>query len=58
MALESDVTSPEESVIFQKYSQVLEDHHLLDFIVDYLRMISGGNVNVHEMAPKPSHINA
>ena len=49
MSLETDVGAPEESVIFQKYSHVLEDHHLLDFIVDYLRMMSGGNVNVLEV---------
>lgn len=49
MALEADVNAPEESAIFQKYSHVLEDHHLLDFIVDYLRMMSTGNVNVLEV---------
>ena len=40
MSLEADVAAPEESVLFQKYSHVLNDHHLLDFIVDYLRMMS------------------
>jgi len=49
MSLEADVNAPEESVIFQKYPQILGDHHLLDFIVDYLRMMSGGNVNVLEV---------
>ena len=49
MALEADVDAPEQSPLFQKYSHVLEDHHLLDFIVDYLRMMSSGNVNVLEM---------
>ncbi|KVA27265.1 flagellar motor stator protein MotA [Burkholderia cepacia] len=49
MALEADVDAPEQSPLFQKYSHVLEDHHLLDFIVDYLRMMSGGNVNALEM---------
>ena len=49
MSLEADVMAPEESVLFQKYPHVLEDHHLLDFIVDYLRMMSGGNVNVLEV---------
>ncbi len=43
MSLEADVFAPEESVIFQKYPHVLSDHHLLDFIVDYLRMMSGGS---------------
>ncbi|MDQ7977281.1 flagellar motor stator protein MotA [Paraburkholderia sp. SARCC-3016] len=49
MALEADVDAPGQSPLFQKYSHVLEDHHLLVFIVDYLRMMSGGNVNVLEM---------
>ncbi|GAB2882399.1 flagellar motor stator protein MotA [Paraburkholderia jirisanensis] len=49
MSLEADVAAPEQSPLFQKYSHVLEDHHLLDFIVDYLRMMSSGNVNVLEM---------
>ncbi|MBJ9963342.1 flagellar motor stator protein MotA [Burkholderia seminalis] len=49
MALEADVDAPEQSPLFQKYSHVLAEHHLLDFIVDYLRMMSSGNVNVLEM---------
>jgi chemotaxis protein MotA len=49
MALEADVDAPEQSPLFQKYSHVLGDHHLLVFIVDYLRMMSGGNINVLEM---------
>jgi chemotaxis protein MotA len=49
MALEADVDAPEQSALFQKYPHVLADHHLLDFIVDYLRMMSTGNINVLEM---------
>lgn len=49
MALEADVDAPEQSVVFQKYPHIVADHHLLDFIVDYLRMMSTGNINVLEM---------
>ena len=49
LSLEADVETPNESPIFQKYPVVLGDHHLLDFIVDYLRMMSSGNVNALEM---------
>ncbi|MDR5762242.1 flagellar motor stator protein MotA [Caballeronia sp. LZ035] len=49
MALEADVDAPESSPLFQKYEHVMADHHLLDFIVDYLRMMSAGNVNALEM---------
>jgi chemotaxis protein MotA len=49
MALEADVDAPENSPTFQKYEHVMNDHHLLEFIVDYLRMMSSGNVNAMEM---------
>ena len=49
MALESDVDAPEQSPLFQKYPHIVSDHHLLDFILDYLRMMSTGNINVLEM---------
>jgi chemotaxis protein MotA len=41
--LEGDVDKPGESVLFQKYPDLLADHHALDFICDTLRIsISGG----------------
>lgn len=49
MALEADVETPEKSAIFNKYPSILADHHLLDFIIDYLRMMSSGNLTVHEI---------
>jgi chemotaxis protein MotA len=49
MALEVDVEAPQNSPTFQKYEHVLNDHHLLEFIVDYLRMMSSGNINALEM---------
>jgi chemotaxis protein MotA len=49
MALEADVDAPENSATFQKYEHVLNDHHLLEFIVDYLRMMSSGSVNALEI---------
>jgi chemotaxis protein MotA len=49
MALESDVDAPEQSPLFQKYPHIVADHHLLDFILDYLRMMSAGNINVLEL---------
>jgi chemotaxis protein MotA len=45
LAMEPDISSPKESAIFTKYPAILKDHHLLDFIVDYLRMMLEGNVN-------------
>lgn len=49
IGLEVDVENPQGSAIFGKYPGVLNDHHLLDFIVDYLRMMASGNLNVHEI---------
>ena len=49
MALEADVDAPDQSPLFQKYPVIAADHHLLDFITDYLRMMSTGNINVLEM---------
>ena len=49
MALEVDVEAPENSPTFKKYEHVLNDHHLLEFIVDYLRMMSSGNINALEL---------
>jgi len=49
MSLEADVEDPETSPIFAKYPDTMHDHHLVEFLVDYLRMMVGGNINVHEM---------
>ncbi len=49
MAIENDVESPHESAIFQKYETVGNDHHVVEFITDYLRMMVSGNLNAHEI---------
>jgi chemotaxis protein MotA len=49
MAIESDVENPHESAIFKKYPSVGSDHHVVDFITDYLRMMVSGNLNAHEI---------
>jgi len=46
LTLENDVEDPKNSAIFQKYPKVTEDHHLLEFILDYLRMVVAGNTDV------------
>jgi chemotaxis protein MotA len=47
MAIESDVENPHESPIFSKYPLISGDHHLMEFITDYLRMMVSGNLNAH-----------
>ncbi len=49
MALEADIEEPEQSPIFQKYPKILSNHHLVDFVSDYLRLMVGGNMNAFEL---------
>lgn len=49
MSVESDVESPEQSPIFSKYPSILHDHHVMEFITDYLRLMVGGNLNAFEI---------
>lgn len=49
MAIEKDVDAPHESALFQKYPTVGVDHHVVEFVTDYLRMMVSGNLNAHEI---------
>jgi chemotaxis protein MotA len=49
MAIEGDVEKPHESALFKKYPLILAEHHLVEFITDYLRMMVSGNLNAHEI---------
>ena len=49
MSLEGDVEEPEKSAIFGKNPKIMADHHLVEFITDYLRMMVGGNLNAMEI---------
>src|SRR5690606_27590109 len=49
LAVESDIDAPHESALFGKYPKVLADHHLVEFIVDYLRLMASGKLNAHEI---------
>jgi chemotaxis protein MotA len=49
MSLESDVEEPDKSPIFTKYPTIMADHHVVEFITDYLRLMVGGNLNALEI---------
>jgi chemotaxis protein MotA len=49
MAIEKDVETPGDSEIFKKYPTVGSDHHVVEFMTDYLRMMVSGNLNAHEI---------
>jgi chemotaxis protein MotA len=49
MSIESDVENPESSPLFSKYPKILHDHHVMDFICDYLRLMVSGNMDAFQV---------
>lgn len=49
MSIESDVETPEASPIFSRYPSIQNDHHAMEFLTDYLRLMVGGNLNAFEI---------
>jgi chemotaxis protein MotA len=49
MSIEGDIENPEASPIFSKYPNLVSDHHIMEFMCDYLRMMVGGNLNTVEI---------
>jgi chemotaxis protein MotA len=49
MSIEGDIETPDSSPIFSKYPKIAGDHHLIEFLTDYLRMMVGGNLNAFEI---------
>ena len=49
MSIEGDIETPESSHIFSKYPGVLADHHLIEFMTDYLRLMVSGNMDAFQI---------
>ncbi len=49
LALEQHVEKPDESTLFQRFPKFYADHHALTFLCDYLRLLTLGTDNHHEM---------
>ena len=49
LALESHVENPGESSLFQRFPIFNQDHHAVEFICDYLRLLTLGTSNSHEV---------
>ncbi|MCB1959171.1 MAG: flagellar motor stator protein MotA [Rhodocyclaceae bacterium] len=49
MSIEGDIENVESSPIFSKYPNFIADHHAVEFLTDYLRMMVGGNLNAFEI---------
>lgn len=49
MSIEGDIESPDESPIFSKYPTILADHHIVEFMTDYLRLMVSGNMDAMQI---------
>lgn len=49
LALEQHVDNPEESSLFAQYPNVVKDRHAIEFLCDYLRLLTLGTDNPHEV---------
>lgn len=49
MAIEADVEEPSESAIFNMFPKIAKDHHIVDFICDYMRLMISGASNPYQL---------
>ncbi len=49
MSIEGDIEAPGESPVFSKYPAVLADHHVVEFMTDYLRLMVSGNMDAFQI---------
>ena len=49
MSIEADVDAPESSPLFSKYPSIQADHHIIEFLTDYLRLMVSGSMNAFEI---------
>jgi chemotaxis protein MotA len=49
MSVEGDIEAPSSSPVFSKYPSILSDHHVMEFITDYLRLMVSGNMDAFQI---------
>jgi chemotaxis protein MotA len=49
IGLEREIDDPEKSAVFGKHEAIVKDHHAVEFITDYLRMMVSGDMNPHQL---------
>lgn len=49
LVIEPHVEKPHESDLFKQFPVILADHHIITFICDYLRMMTMGTDNPHQI---------
>jgi len=49
LSIEGDIETPDQSELFKSAPKVLADHHAVEFITDYLRLMTSGSLDVHQI---------
>jgi chemotaxis protein MotA len=49
MSIEADVDAPDTSPLFSKYPTIMADHHIVEFLTDYLRLMVSCSMNAFEI---------
>ena len=49
LAIEQHIENPAESKLFNAFPSFAKNHHAVEFVCDYMRMVTLGSNNVHEM---------
>lgn len=49
LAIEQHIENPRESTLFNRFPTFAANHHAVEFVCDYMRMVTLGTNNVHEM---------
>jgi len=49
LGLEQHIENPHESTLFNAFPTFAKNHHAVEFVCDYMRMVTLGSNNVHEM---------
>ena len=49
MSIEGDIENAHDSPIFGKYPNLVSDHHIMEFMTDYLRLMVSGNMDAFQI---------
>jgi chemotaxis protein MotA len=49
MSIEADIEAPEDSAVFSRYPGILANHHIVEFLTDYLRLMVSGNMDAFQI---------
>ena len=49
LSIEKDVDNPGQSALFAEYPDIMGQHHVAEFLTDYLRLMVGGNLDPLEI---------